>query len=82
MSHLCIKPACPVECSGCNHAISEQEARDYAIRYAWLRAHSYSYGAGSLAFGRGCIQTMPELLDTDIDAITGAAASMAPKETP
>ena len=39
MAHLCIAPACPGDCCGCNHAISEQTAREYAIRYAWLREH-------------------------------------------
>jgi hypothetical protein len=35
---LCIKPACPADCCGCNYAISGQQARDYAIRYAYLRS--------------------------------------------
>lgn len=34
MSHLCIKPACGPNCSMCNHAISAETARAYAIRYA------------------------------------------------
>lgn len=38
MSHLCIKPTCGPNCSMCNHAISAETARAYAIRYAVLRA--------------------------------------------
>lgn len=38
MSHLCIAPACPGDCMGCNHAISRETAVEYAKRYAWLRA--------------------------------------------
>ena len=37
MAHLCIKPACGPACSGCNHAISQETAVRYAIRYAHLR---------------------------------------------
>lgn len=37
MSYLCIRPACGNKCSDCNHAISPQAMRDYAVRYSWLR---------------------------------------------
>lgn len=37
MTYLCIRPACGHECSACNHAISPQEVREYAVRYAYLR---------------------------------------------
>lgn len=36
-AYLCIRPACGVECSACNHAISPQTMREYAVRYAYLR---------------------------------------------
>lgn len=36
MTYLCIRPACGAQCSDCNMAISPQQQRDYAIRYAWL----------------------------------------------
>ena len=39
MAHLCIAPACPGDCMGCNHAISAETAMEYAKRYAWLREH-------------------------------------------
>ena len=42
MAHLCIAPACPVECMGCNHAISAETAMEYAKRYAWLRAQHWN----------------------------------------
>ena len=35
--YLCIKPACGNECYACRCAISPQEMRDYAIRYAIIR---------------------------------------------
>jgi len=38
MSHLCIKPACGSNCCMCANAISEEQARVYAVRYAMLRA--------------------------------------------
>lgn len=37
MSHFCIAPACPKNCDGCNHAISQETVLEYARRYAWLR---------------------------------------------
>jgi hypothetical protein len=35
---LCIAPACDSDCSGCSRAISAQDSRTYAIRYAYLRS--------------------------------------------
>ena len=40
MTYLCIRPACGAQCSDCNMAISPQQVRDYAIRYAHLRTRS------------------------------------------
>ncbi len=45
---LCISPACGYDCTGCSSAISPQQMRDYAIRYAWLKprlvAADFAYG--------------------------------------
>jgi hypothetical protein len=30
-------PACPSNCSACNHALSGAQVLEYAKRYAWLR---------------------------------------------
>ena len=32
--HLCIKPACPSTCVGCNHAIDDTTMRQFAIKWA------------------------------------------------
>jgi hypothetical protein len=53
MSHLCIKPACPANCCGCNHAIREQDVRKYAIRYAYLRSRPLdAIHAGGIFIGQ------------------------------
>lgn len=74
MSHLCIKPACPANCCGCNHAIREQDVRNYAIRYAYLRSRPLdSIQAGGIFIGQ-----TPEnftLNEEDADAAIDAAMS-------
>lgn len=37
IAHQCMAPACPSNCSGCNHALSSEHVLEYAKRYAWLR---------------------------------------------
>jgi len=50
---LCVKPACPENCCGCNHAINGQQTRDYAIRYAYLRSRPLdAISAGGVFIGR------------------------------
>ena len=79
MAHLCIAPACPGECMGCNHAISEQTAREYAIRYAWLRERHQALCTMQAAQSIGLnlsktfVQT-PAQLDEVIDAAMLPAA--------
>lgn len=74
MSHLCIKPACPAECSGCNHAIGEQTTRDYAIRYAYLRSRPLdAIHAGGIFIG----QTPENFTLNEEDADRAIDAAMA-----
>jgi hypothetical protein len=37
IAHQCMAPACPSNCSDCNHALSSAQVLEYAKRYAWLR---------------------------------------------
>lgn len=55
MTYLCIRPACGAQCSDCNMAISPQQQRDYATRYAYLRlrpVESIAIADGGVFAGR------------------------------
>ena len=55
MTYLCIRPACGAQCSDCNMAISPQQQRDYATRYAYLRhrpVESIALADGGVFAGR------------------------------
>lgn len=79
MAHLCIAPACPGDCMGCNHAISGETAMEYAKRYAWLRERHQALctmqaaQAIGLNLSKTHVQT-PQQLDEVIDAAMLPAA--------
>ncbi len=78
MSHLCIRPACPANCCGCNHAIREQDVRRYAIRYAYLRSQPLdAIHAGGIFIG----STPDNLVLNEEDADEAIDAAMS-KEQP
>ena len=72
--YLCIKPACGPDCSGCNCAISPQDMRDYAVRYAILRnAPIDAIRAGGVFAGKtpDNVVLNGEHLDAAVDALRG-----------
>lgn len=72
--YLCIKPACGPDCSGCNCAISPQDMRDYAIRYAILRnAPINAIRGGGVFAGKtpDNVVINGEHLDAAVDALRG-----------
>jgi len=72
--YLCIKPACGPDCSGCNCAISPQDMRDYAVRYAILRnAPIDAIRAGGVFAGKtpDNVVINGEHLDAAVDALRG-----------
>lgn len=74
--YLCIKPACGPDCSGCNCAISPQDMRDYAVRYAILRnAPIDAIRAGGVFAGKtpDNVVINGEHLDAAVDALRGIA---------
>jgi hypothetical protein len=80
MTYLCIRPACGAQCSDCNCAISEQEVRDYARRYAYLKRRPLT--AITVAEGGVFAGQIPEnvvLNGADLDErIDAAMASCTP----
>jgi len=44
MTFLCIAPVCGDKCSQCNHAISPEEVRKNAVRYALLQRMDPRFG--------------------------------------
>lgn len=75
MSHLCIKPACGANCCMCASAISEEQARVYAVRYAVLRAAPIdAIRSGGVFAGQTPQNVVLNGADLDaaIDAIRGA----------
>lgn len=38
-TRVCIAPACPIDCLGCQHSIDFSTARQYAVRWAVAREH-------------------------------------------
>lgn len=72
--YLCIKPACGPDCSGCNCAISPQDMRDYAVRYAILRnAPINAIRDGGVFAGKtpDNVVINGEHLDAAVDALRG-----------
>lgn len=72
--YLCIKPACGPDCSGCNCAISPQDMRDYAVRYAILRnAPIDAIRDGGVFAGKtpDNVVLNGEHLDAAVDALRG-----------
>lgn len=73
---LCIKPACSANCCDCNEAISGQQTRDYAIRYAWLRSQPLdAVRAGGIFIGK----TPDNFVLNEEDADAAIDSAMAPK---
>jgi hypothetical protein len=90
MTYLCIHPVCGAACSDCNMAISQQQVRDYATRYAWLREQDWFEGPLCVlrdpkrvltkGVGLGADCPSRDRLDTAIDAeVALAAASIGAK---
>lgn len=71
MSFLCIAPACGTKCSSCNSAISPDEVRANAIRYAFLQRMDPRFGmpVDWLQF-----KTLDEAIDAEMARIHGGAA--------
>ena len=67
---LCLAPACGQGCSGCNRAISPQQQREYARRYAYLRENDPRFGMPTDWLG---FPTLDEAIDADIAATTARA---------
>jgi hypothetical protein len=85
MTFLCIKPHCPADCCGCNYAISEQQARAYAIRYAYLRSRpvdtiALSLGGVFAGMVPGNLVLNGADLDAQIDKATGSSGQNTSKE--
>jgi hypothetical protein len=66
--HLCIAPACGAECSQCNQAISPQDVRTNAIRYALLQRMDPRFGMPTdwLRF-----KTLDEAVDSELARAAG-----------
>lgn len=76
MSHLCIKPACGSNCCMCSSAISEEQVRVYALRYAMLRAAPIDAITSGGVFAGQTPQNIVlngDDLDAAIDALRSAA---------
>lgn len=56
--YLCIAPACAGDCCECNSAISPQDMRKYAVRYALLLRR---------------LPALNEAVDKELDAIAATA---------
>ena len=65
--YLCISPACLPKCSGCNRAISNDEARNHAVRYLLLERMDPRFGmpAEWLQF-----DTLREAVDAELAKLT------------
>lgn len=63
--YLCIYPVCSPECSGCNCAISPNEMRKNAIRYALLQRRDPRFGMPTdwLKY-----DTLDEAIDSELEA--------------
>lgn len=64
MSHVCIAPSCPVNCSGCQFALDPAKARLYARRYVALRGNLQQVARDTLGLGsRGIDNAVDKVLD-------------------
>lgn len=80
MTYLCIRPVCGEQCSQCNHAISPQQVRSYALRYAYLRSRDLdAIDEGGVFAGKvpDNVVLNGEDLDTAIDAAFGGKQAAA-----
>lgn len=68
MAHICIAPACPGACMGCNHAISAEMAMAYAKRYAWLRTQREFHAMNQTQDAMWHCDMPADELDAEIDA--------------
>lgn len=72
--YLCMAPACGSECSDCNCAISPEDMRKYAIRYALLQRMDPRFGMPTKWLN---FKTLDEALDSELAAI---ASQQEPQE--
>ncbi len=64
MTHVCIAPACPVNCIGCQFALDPAKARLYARRYVALRGNLQQVARDTSGLGsRGIDNAVDKVLD-------------------
>ncbi len=64
MTHVCIAPACPVNCTGCQFALDPAKARLYARRYVALRGNLQQVARDTSGLGsRGIDNAVDKVLD-------------------
>jgi hypothetical protein len=64
MTHVCIAPACPVNCNSCQFALDPAKARLYARRYVALRDNLQQVARDTSGLGsQGIDNAVDKVLD-------------------